>query len=98
MFMSREIMHCRPGMAKDLVAKFKTLSNAMTTHGYPPSRIYTDVSGENYWTVVVEQDIDNIDELAEMSRTTAAGTEFADALKGYHELVLNGRRELYKLE
>ena len=52
MYMSREIMHCKPGKVKDLVAKFKVLSEAMKGMGYPPLRIYTDLSGENYWTVI----------------------------------------------
>ena len=57
MFMSREIMHCKPGKVKDLVEKFKLISEALKAIGHPPMRIYTDVSGENYWTVVSEQDV-----------------------------------------
>ena len=36
MYMSREIMHCKPGKVKDLVVKFKALSDAMKGMGYPP--------------------------------------------------------------
>mgnify|MGYP001589977673 CR=1 FL=1 len=98
MYMAREVFHCKPGKAKDVVAKFKKLSGVMQEMGFGPSRIYTDVSGENYWTVVMEQEIEKIDDLAEMSRKTMSDPRMAKAMKNYHELVLNGRREIYKVE
>ena len=98
MFMSRDIMHCKPGKVKDLVEKFKLLSEAVKGMGYPPMRIYTDVCGENYWTVVAEQDVKSIDEMAELSRQAMSDPKVAAAMKGYHELVNDGRRELYKVE
>lgn len=98
MFMSRDIFHCKPGKAKDLVAKFKTFSNVLAEMGFPKGRIYTDVSGENYWTVVMEQDIEKIDELAEMSRRIMSDPRVSELMKDYHDLVVSGRRELYKVE
>jgi hypothetical protein len=98
MYMSREVMHCKPGKAKDLVAKFKKMGDAMKTRGFPTVRIYTDVSGENYWTVVMEQEVEKIDDLAELSRKMSEDKELMKLMDGYHDLVINGRRELYKLE
>ena len=98
MFMSREIMHCKPGKVKELVEKFKVLSGALQGLGYPPLRIYTDVSGENYWTVVAEQEVKSIDEMSDQARKTMSDPNVAAAMKGYHELVNDGRRELYKVE
>ncbi len=98
MYMSREVMHCKPGKAKDLVAKFKKMSDAMKTRGYPGMRIYTDLSAEHYWTVVTEQEVEKIDEFAEMTRKMSDDKELMKIIDGYHELVLDGRRELYKLE
>jgi hypothetical protein len=98
MYMSREIMHCKPGKAKELVTRFKMFSATLAKMGYPPTRIYTDVSGEKYWTVVVEQEVKSIDEIAEMSRKTMSDPEVAKALEGYHEFVVEGKRELYKRE
>lgn len=98
MFMSREIMHCKPGKVKDLVEKFKVLSEALKGMGYPPLRIYTDVSGENYWTVVAEQDVKSIDEMADQARKTMLDPKVSAAMKGYHDLVNDGRREIYKVE
>jgi hypothetical protein len=96
--MSREIMHCKPGKAKELVEKFKVLSGAIQGLGYPPLRIYTDLSGENYWTVVAEQEVKSIDEMSELAKKTMSDPKVAEAMKGYHELVNSGRRELYRVE
>ncbi len=98
MYMSREVMHCKPGKAKELVAKFKKVGEAMKSRGYPSFRIYTDVSGEHYWTVVMEQEVEDINEFAEMSRKLGEDKDLQKVMEGYHELVRDGRRELYKLE
>jgi hypothetical protein len=98
MYMSREVMHCKPGKAKDLVAKFKKLGEAMKSRGYPDFRIYTDISAERYWTVVMEQEVDKIDDFAELTRKMSEDKELMKIVDGYHDLVIDGRRELYKLE
>ena len=98
MYMSREVMHCKPGKAKDLVAKFKKMGEAMKSRGYPDVRIYTDVSAEHYWTVVMEQDVEKIEDFGEMSRKLMENKELMKIIDGYHELLLDGRRELYKKE
>ncbi len=98
MYMSRDIFHCKPGRAKDLVATFKKFSEILKSIGYAPARIYTDVCGENYWTVVIEQDVPTIDELAEMSRKVMSDVRTAEVMKDYHDLIQGGRRELYKVE
>jgi hypothetical protein len=98
MYMSREVMHCKPGKAKDLVTKFKKMGDAMKARGYANIRVYTDVSAEKYWTVVMEQDVEKIDDLAELSRKMSEDKELMKLIDGYHELVIDGRRELYKLE
>ena len=98
MYMSREIMHCKPGKVKDLVVKFKVLSEAMKGMGYPPLRIYTDLSGENYWTVIAEQEMESIDGMAERASKSMSDPKVSEAMKGYHDLVVDDRRELYKVE
>jgi hypothetical protein len=86
------------GGANDLVAKFKQSAGVLKEMGYPPMRIFTDVSGENYWTVVTEQDIKTLDGMAEMSRRTLSDPKIAKVFKGYHDLVIEGHREFYKQE
>lgn len=67
-------------------------------NGTPPLRIYTDVSGENYWTVVSEQDVRSLDEMADLSRKMMSDPKVSAAMKDYHDLVNDGRRELYRME
>jgi hypothetical protein len=98
MYMSRDVFHCKPGKAKDLVARFKKFSDILVTMGYSPGRILTDLSGEKYWTVVLEQDIADINDLAEMSRKVMSDPTTAEVMKDYHEFVVDGYRELYKVE
>jgi hypothetical protein len=98
MYMARDLMYCKPGKAKDLVAIFKRLSEVLTGMGYAPMRVYTDVSGEPYWTVVAEQEIKTLDDLAEKSRQAMSDPKLAEIFKGYHDLVTGGRREFYKVE
>jgi len=98
MYMSREVFHCKPGRAKDLVNIFRKLAPVLKGDGVEEVRIYTDVSAENYWTVIVEEDIRSIDDLADLSRKTMSDPKVAGLFAGYHDLLLEGRRELYRLE
>ena len=98
MYMSRDIMHCKPGKAKELVESFKKLALVLKEQGRAPMRVYTDICGEDYWTVVVEQEIASLDEMAEMSRSAMTDERLQAAFKGYHDLVNSGRREYYKVE
>ena len=98
MYLAREIMHCKPGHAKDLVANFKELSKVFEKKGLPKFRILTDVAGEQYWTVVVEQEVKDLDEHAEMARQTMTDPDAQRVMKNYHDFVESGRREFYKIE
>ena len=57
MFMVREILACRPGKVRELVNKFKALGEVMQSMNLDPFRIYTDVSGEQFWTLVLERNM-----------------------------------------
>jgi hypothetical protein len=61
-------------------------------------RVMTDVSAERYWTVVSEMEVPSLEAWAEMSRKSMELKEFQDVMKGYHDLVDQGRREIYTLE
>ena len=98
MYLIREIMHCKPGKAKEMVAKFKELSKAMKKQGYKTMRIYTDMSGERYWTVVAEWEIDSLDKMAEASRGAMMDEKVQKAMSDYHGFVEWGTREIYKVE
>jgi hypothetical protein len=99
MFLVREVMHCKPGQVRPLVDKFKTLESIMKRKGFDaPLRILTDVSGERYWTMIAEQEVESLEKYAEMSRQTMSDPELQKAMQGYHDLVQEGHREIYQIE
>jgi hypothetical protein len=98
MFVIRDIMYCKPGQVRPMVQKFLALSKLGAQMGFGPMRIMTDVSAERYWTVVSEMEVPSLEEYATMSRKSMENKEFQDAMKGYHDLVDHGRREIYVVE
>ena len=98
MFLIRDIMYCKPAKARPMVEKFTALSKLSEKKGMGKMRIMTDVSAERYWTVVSEMEMESLEKFTEMSRKSGEMKEFQDAMKGYHDLVESGRREIYMIE
>jgi len=98
MFLVRDIMFCKPGQARPMVQKFQALSKLGQQMGFGPMRVMTDVSAERYWTVVAEVEVESIEKHAEMARKSMENKDFQEAMKGYHDLVVSGRREIYQIE
>jgi hypothetical protein len=99
MYLVREVMHCKPGQVRMLLEKFKKADELMKKKGFPAtSRVMTDVSGERYWTLVAEQEVDTLDNFAEESRRMMADPEIQAVMKGYHDLVQDGHREIFMVE
>jgi len=98
MFLVRDIMYCKPGKARPMVEKFLALAKLGERMGFGSMRIMTDVSAERYWTVVSEMEVPSLQEYTEMSRKSMEVKEFQEAMKGYHDLIDHGRREIYMIE
>ena len=102
MYIVRDIMYCKPGKVRAMVDKFKALSKMGEKTGMPKMRIMTDVSAEQYWTVVSEMEAPSLQAFEDMMSTAQGNEEDSKAMeeimKGYHDLVDHGRREIYKLE
>lgn len=98
MYVIREVMHCKPGQVREMVDKFKVISEALERMGHAPMRIMTDVSGPPYWTVVAEIEVATLDAFQELEDATMADEKVQSAMAGYHELVAHGRREIFTLE
>ena len=98
MFLVRDIMYCKPAKARPMVEKFLALSKLTAKMGFGSMRVMTDVSAERYWTVVSEMEVPNLEEYTEMSRKSMEIKEFQEAMKGYHDLIDHGRREIYQIE
>ena len=98
MFLVRDIMYCKPGKARPMVAKFLAIGKLSEKMGFGAMRVMTDISAERYWTVVSEMEVSSLEEFTEMSRKSMEVKEFQDAMKDYHDLVDHGRREIYMVE
>jgi hypothetical protein len=98
MFLIRDIMFCKPGQARPMVQKFQALGKLSQKMGIHSMRVMTDVSAERYWTVVAELEVESLEKYSEMTRKSMEMKEFQEAMKGYHDLVEGGRREIYTIE
>lgn len=97
MIVIREVLHCRPGKVREMVDRFKALSDIRERMGYGRFRILTDLSGERFWTVIVESDVERVDAFFEMEERLMAEQDAQDLFAGYHELVVGGCREMYRV-
>jgi hypothetical protein len=98
MFVVRDVFYCKPGQVRPMVQKMLAMSGHARQLGMGSMRVMTDVSGERFWTVVAEIEVESLERFAEMSRKVGETPEVQDTMKGYHDLVDHGRREIYMLE
>jgi len=104
MLLVREIMYCKPGKVRPMVEKFVAMSKLMERSGQPPMRVMTDFVADRYWTLVAEFEVESLDDFEKMMRGEGepmdedAQKEMEELMKGYHDLVDVGRREIYRLE
>jgi hypothetical protein len=97
MLMIRELMYCKPGKVRPMIEMFVKMSALMERKGLGKMRVMTDVSGERYWTIVAEFEVESFDKFMAMDNA-AANKEMEPLMTGYHDLVDHGRREIYKVE
>ena len=102
MLLVREIMYCKPGKVRPLVEKFVAMSKISERAGTGRFKVMTDLSAERYWTVVAEIEMENLQAFDNMmsgqGQREQDMKEMEEVMKGYHDLVVEGRREIYKLE
>lgn len=102
MYLVRDVMYCKPGKVRAMVDKFIALNALGRKVGMPSMRVLTDFCAERYWTVVSEMEVADLDAFEQMMRSPQ-GTpddmkQFEETMKGYHDLVDHGRREIYRIE
>jgi hypothetical protein len=98
MLLIREIMYCKPGKVRPMVEKFVAMSKLGQTAGMAKMRVLTDVSAERFWTVVAEIEVESLEQFMSMGQNAEEMKKFEEIMKGYHDLVDHGRREVYKIE
>ena len=98
MLLIRDVMYCKPGKVRPMVEKFLKMSKLGEKRGMGKMRIMTDVSAERYWTVVSEMEVPSLEAFMAMGPEAEDMKEFNEIMKGYHDLVDHGRREIYTIE
>ena len=100
MFLVRDIMYCKPGKVRPMVDKFKAMNAIGVRTGMPKMRISTDLCADRYWTVVAEMEVENLASWEQMMSNMGGEEmkEFEQIMKDYHDLVDQGKREIYKIE
>ena len=97
MFVVRDVFRCKPGKAKELVEKFKRTVQSMEEHDrFTNIRIMVDAVAD-YWTVVLEADMATLDDFERHMNEFGARPEVREAMAGYMDLVIEGRREIFRL-
>jgi hypothetical protein len=98
MYVVREVLHCKPGQVRQMVEKFRAISTALTKLGHQPLRLLTDVTGQPFWTIVAEANVETIDQFFSVEQQLMADETLQKAMADYHDLVDSGRREVYRIE
>ena len=102
MFLVRELMYCKPGKVRAMVDKFVAMSKLSEKVGMPRMRVMTDFSAERYWTVVAEMEVPDLQSLENMMSSPQGSADdmkqMEELMKGYHDLVDHGKREIYRIE
>ncbi|HJU90183.1 MAG TPA: hypothetical protein VJ672_12360 [Gemmatimonadaceae bacterium] len=98
MLLIRDVFHCKPGKVRPLVEKFVAMKKLGETKGLSNMRVLTDLSGERFWTLVSEFEVPSLEAFMAMGQDPEEMKEFEAIMKGYHDLVESGRREIYTVE
>lgn len=98
MYVIREVLHCKPGKVRQMVDKFRQISTVMKEMGHEPLSLLTDVTGEPFWTLISEAKVEKIDDFFAVEQQLMANETLRKTMVDYHDLVEDGRREIYRIE
>jgi hypothetical protein len=93
MFIVRETFTAKPGQASALASKFKQVFASLPE---VKTRVLTDfVAGFN--TVVLETEVPNLEQFAKSMQDYQSRDDIRAKMKGYTEMYVEGRREIYQV-
>lgn len=99
MLLIRDIMYCKPGKVRPMIEKYLAMAKLSEKTGMGKMRVLTDVSAERFWTIVSEFEVPSFEAFMGMGQDDPEGMkQFDEIMKGYHDLVDHGRREVYNIE
>lgn len=99
MLLVRDIYHCKPGKVRALLEKYREMAKLSADVGIGKMRILTDLSAERFWTIVTEIEVESFEAFMKMGEGDPEQMKkFEAIMKGYHDLVDHGRREVWTIE
>lgn len=102
MLLIREVFHCKPGKVRPMIEKSHRMAALSEKSGGGKMKILTDFSGERYWTIVYEMEVADLKAFEEMMQGNDMKPEdmkeMEAIMEGYHDLIDDGHREIYKIE
>jgi hypothetical protein len=93
MYMIREVFTAKPGMASKLAKVFQEMAKLETRIRF---RVMTDAVGP-YNTVVMEAETNSLGEFEKLMEDSPQMDKMREVMKGYTDMYLTGRREIYRL-
>ena len=97
MFLVRDVFHCKPGKARELAERFKSLLPEMEREDhFRNGRVMVDAVAR-YWTVVLEAEVETLAEFEQHMREFSQRERVREVLAGYLEMVDGGEREIYRI-
>ena len=98
MYLVRNVFHVKPGKARAFIENFKKgMPHLLATGLVKNSKILTDTAS-TFWTVVIEQEVEDLNAYLNMAKTMGKNDEFAEIAKNYAEMSLGGHREIFLIE
>lgn len=93
MYVIREVFTAKPGQASALARMFKQMMAEFTQYR---TRILTDYIAD-FNSVVMETEVDDLGAFETMMKDYASRPDVRDKLKGYTDMYVTGRREVYRV-
>jgi hypothetical protein len=93
MIVIRNSFTAKPGQASKLAAQLKEVAAAGNLRNH---RILTDLTGD-FNQVVMEHEVDSAAEFEELFKRYTTDPQVREKAKGYTELWMTGRRELFQV-
>ena len=93
MYVIRETFTARPGQASSLARMFKQAMAELTPY---KTRILTDYIG-SFNTVIMETEVDDLGAFEKMMADYTSRQDVRDKMKGYVDMYMSGKREVYRV-
>ena len=94
MYVVRETLMAKPGMASKMAKAFKTMADMVK--GRYTIRVMTDVIGP-FNTVVFDTEVESLDEFKKLEEELMGREDVREVMKGYTDMYLTGKREVFRL-